>query len=577
MMRHLASQQGFSLVKTLLALAVVAGIILYILPSNLFGGPLDVVNQISARIKGIVNQLGNTVKQQINAIKTKIDIIVFKFSEQIANLLDRLHMSGLAKQLKEVKDEWQKDMQSLIGVSKARGFNVDAIQQSYDEYEAGAKSWRRVEAQYWNDIRNQTQAAIKKSFKNFLNRPVGCSDFTVELQKIWEIGEAFNKDSYVGYALAKELSEGLNNPRSMDFLPQVLHWMNCAGLYMPTAGNDWFIQQFTLAIDPENGAKTYPQIIQQLDRYGNSNPILCILANVVIAEIYLNHDLFNASIERYDEALRGLYGFAKRIDQENPYSSQALGVHMTLGLLNERLCSNADLALKEFKDVVAIARRLNIPCSQYGTAHYHLAIMNLQIRDRATIEPKFAKAPATSATQTVEQLLQPEGTQPAQTPTPVPATEVSVDSGIVKGTIPPGGGRALVEEPTTSTMNPTPTPTLGREERPSEITGVVVTPVATPTPTPYVPTYADDVIKGTVSPETRRAERDIRLRPRPELGETVKMEQFTIDQLYDLSRIPADAVREFETYLKCVNNDKDETTGQSVKVARFVIGREWEK
>lgn len=575
MMRHLASQQGVSLVKTLAALAVIAGIILYILPSNLFGGPLDVVNQISARVKGIVNQLGNTVKQQINAIKAKSDILVFKFSEQFANLLDRLHMSGLAKQLKEVKDEWQKDMLTLIGVSKARGFNVESIRQSYDEYEAGTKSWRRVEAQYWNEIRNQTQEAIKKSFKNFLNRPVGCSDFTVELQKVWEIGEAFNQDSYEGYALAKELSESLNNPRSMDFLPQVLHWMNCAGLYMPTAGNDWFIQQFTLAIDPENGAKTYPQIIQQLDRYGNSNPILCILANVVIAEIYLNHDLFNASIERYDEALRGLYGFAKRIDQENPYSSQALGVHMTLGLLNERLCSNADLALKEFKDVVAIARRLNIPCYQYGTAHYHLAIMNLQIRDRATIEPKFAKAPTTAANQTVEQLLQPEGTQPAQTPTPVPATEISADSGIVKGTNPPGGGRgrALVEEPTTSTL--TPTPTSGREERPSEVTGVAVTPVATPTP--YIPTYADDVIKGTVSPETRRAERDIRLRPRPELGETVKMEQFTLDQLYDLSKIPADAVREFETYLKCENNEKDENIGQRVKVARFVIGKGWEK
>lgn len=568
MMQQLASQKGFSLVRILVVLLVFVGIILYFLPSNLFGGPLDIVNQISAKVKSLVNALGSNTRNLINKIKSSIDIVVFRFSEQFANLLDRLNMKGLAKQLKGVKDEWQKDMQTLMGVSKSRGFDMGVVQQSYDEYEAGTKSWRRVESQYWNEMRKQTQAAIEKSFKNFLNRPVGCSDFTVELKKIWEIGEAFNEDTYDGYARAKELSEELYNPRSTDFLPLVLEWMNIAGLYMPTSNNDWFLQQVRLAIDPKTGETTYPQIIQQIDAQASSNPMLCTIANIVVAEIYLNHDLLNGAMERYDDALSALYSVAKQIDQASPYSYQALGIHMTLGLVNERLCSNVDLALKEFKDAVAIARRLNLPCYQYGAAHYHLAIMNLQIRNRATIQPKFVTAAASNAT-TVNELLATQPTGNPETlaaPTPTPLTQSSSSSGVVKGTIPPGGGRALVEEPTTQTMNPTPTP--GREERPAQVTGVVVTPVVTPTPIPTTPTYTSDVVKGTLSStDARRAERDIRLRPRPELGETVKMQQFTIDQLYDLSRIPEDAVREFETYLKCENQ------GEEVVVARYVLGK----
>jgi len=569
MIRYLASQQGFSLVKILVILTVFAGVLLYFLPDNIVGGPLEIVNQISAKVKSIVNGLGNTLRQLINKVKGSIDIIVFRFSDKIADLLDRLNMKDLAKQLKEVKAAWEADMNTLIDVSKSRGFEMSQIQQSYDEYEAGSKSWRRVEAQYWKEIREQTQAAIKKSFQNFLSRPVGCSDFTVELKKIWEIGEAFNEDTYEGYARAKELSEELNNPRSIDFLPLVLEWLNIAGLYMPMSNDDWMMQQLRLAIATDTGKTIYPQIIQQIDAQASSNPMLCIVANIVTAEIYLNHDLLNGSMERYDDALRALYGIARQIDQTSPYSYQALGIHMALGLLNERLCSNADLALKEFKDAIAIARRLNVPCYQYGTAHYHLAIMNLQIRDRATIEPRFTQTKATNAT-TVNELLAEDIPNNAvqQAPTPTPIIQSSSNSGVVKGTIPAGGGRALVEEPTTPTVNPTPTP--GREERPTEITSVVVSPVATPTP--YSPTYTSDVVKGTLSPDDfRRAERDIRLRPRPELGETVKMEQFTIDQLYDLSKIPADAVREFETFLKCENQ------GEEVTIARYVLNKSLKK
>ena len=52
--------------------------------------------------------------------------------------------------------------------------------------------------------------------------------------------------------------------------------------------------------------------------------------------------------------------------------------------------------------------------------------------------------------------------------------------------------------------------------------------------------------------------------PGPELGDSQKMITFKLEDLYDLSRIPNDAIREFELYLKCAD------TGPRVDVARFV-------
>ncbi len=577
MSRYIASQKGFSLVKMLVALLVVVGIALYFMP-QIGGDTFTVINQLSDRAKGIGNLLGSKVRLLTGKIGATTEGLSVRFSDQLAGILDKLHLKGLAKELKSVKEEWQKDMQMLIGASKSRGFDMNSTMQGYNEYEAGSRSWRRVESQYWDEMRKQTQQAIEKSFKSFLMRPVGCSDFTVELKKIWEISAAFNEDTFDGYTRAKELSQELYNPRSLDFAPLVLEWLNIAGLYVPPSDNDWFIQQLRRAIEPQNGPTLYPQIIQQIDGQAGSNQVYCIIANVVIAEIYLNYDLMNGAMERYDEAIRGLYAIASRIDQGSPYSYQALGTHMTLGLLNERLCSNVDLALKEFKDVVAIARRLNLPCNQYNTAHYHLAIMNLQIRERATILPQFAAATVAN-TQTVNQLLPAATPTPAldqATPTPalVSSTTTTIStstttntytsgSGVVKGTVPAGGGRSLVEVPTAEVI----APASEREERPVGVTAVVVTPVVTPTP--LTPTYADgEIVKGTIAPgELRRIERDIRLRPRAELGQTVKMQTFSIEQLYDLSLIPEDAIREFETYLKCENQ------GEEVVVARYVLNK----
>jgi hypothetical protein len=74
-------------------------------------------------------------------------------------------------------------------------------------------------------------------------------------------------------------------------------------------------------------------------------------------------------------------------------------------------------------------------------------------------------------------------------------------------------------------------------------------------------------VKGTIPPGDWRPERDIRLRPRPELGPSLKMKRFSIGDLYDLSRIPDDAIREFELYLKC------HSQGERAEIARFIHGK----
>jgi hypothetical protein len=70
------------------------------------------------------------------------------------------------------------------------------------------------------------------------------------------------------------------------------------------------------------------------------------------------------------------------------------------------------------------------------------------------------------------------------------------------------------------------------------------------------------VTKGTIA-----VPRPVRLRPRKELGESQKMKQFSVEDLYDLSNIPDDAIREFELYLKCTNE------GARTQIARFIHDR----
>ena len=558
MCRYLSSHKGFSLVKILLFIVILAGAILYFLP-HVGGDTFTVVNQIGDRVKGIVNNLKSKVAVLKNSLSNGLDSATVKISRKLADILDKLNMKKLAAQLEGVQQAWREDMEALLEASRSRGFNVNSTQQMYDEYNAGDRSWRRVESYYWEDIQTQTQKAVQKSFDHFLKRPIGCSDFSQELKTIWEIGNYFNEDTFSGYAQAKMLSESLYNPRSVDFVTELFEWLRIGGIYAAPPGDwkdDWFVRQLTTAIDT-SGELTpdYPGTIQMIEAQVGNHPVYRILGGIVIAEIYLNYDLLNSSIQYYEDAIRDLSQIAGEQDNRNRYSYSALGLHMSLGLLHERMCSNADLASKEFKDVVAIARRLNIPCDQYNAAHYHLAVINLQIRERATIQPRFAEN-TTPAAVTAKDLLEGDAT-----PTPTGSGEV------IKGTIDENGGRTREIVPTT--------PTPGASQRPenpveggSGTTPEIVVPTPQPTPTPpdyYAP---GEVVVGTIQPgESRRQERDIRLRPRQELGSSIRMERFKLDQLYDLSQIPEDAVREFELYLKCQNQ------GEGTVIARYVLDK----
>ncbi|MCP4398576.1 MAG: hypothetical protein GY801_14925 [bacterium] len=553
MCRYLGSHKGLSLVKMLLLVVILAGAVLYYLP-HIGGDTFTVINQVGDRVKGIANNLKSKVIGLKNSISNGMDSTTVKIVRKLTDILDKLNLKKLAEQIKGVQESWEQDIKTLLDASRSRGFNVDTTQQMYDEYNAGERSWRRVESFYWKDIQTQTQKAVQKSFEHFLKRPIGCSDFREELRTIWEIGERFNEDTFEGYDKAKTLSESLYNPRSVDFVTELFEWLRVGGIYAAPPGDwkdDWFIRQLMTAIDTSGDlTPDYPQTIQMIEKQVGNHPIYRILGNVIIAEIYLNYDLMNSTIQHYEDAIRDLSIITNEQDSRNRYSYSALGLHMSLGLLNERMCSNDDLASKEFKDVVAIARRLSMSCDRYNKAHYHLAVINLQIKERASIQPKFTENKTPTA-ETAEELLKEETT-------PVPAGS----GGVIKGTIDDGGRtRAIGSQPGDSERQENPVGEGG-----TTVTIVVPTPLPTPTPPDY---YAPgEVVVGTIQPgQTRRGERDIRLRPRQELGSSVKMEKFKLDQLYDLSKIPEDAAREFETYLKC------QSQGEGTVIARYVLDK----
>jgi hypothetical protein len=348
-----------------------------------------------------------------------------------------------------------------------------------------------------------------------------------------------------GYFEAKQLSEELQQPRSEQFLTNILKWLAAANVYSAPGGDwskDWFIQQLNLATTKTSDGYNpdYPAIIEHIDSQFRTRDtsIYQILRDMVVAEIYLNYDLINPAEDRFDEAIRNLSQVVanSRYDQ---YSMTALGLHMALGLLHERVCKNVDLAIKEFKEVIAIARRLGLRCEDYSIAHYHLGIINLGLRAEREIQPQFEEKinPYSATTQTILAATPTPEPTPIPTPTSKPIT-VTIE-------IP----RSLEESET-------------RPERPADGSGEISPPTV-----PTSPGYTG-VVKGEIQPgEGRRPERDIRLRPRAELGETRKMQKFEISDLYDLNNIPDDAAREFELFLRC-NKQGDQT-----EIARFIHRR----
>ncbi|GAK57957.1 hypothetical protein U27_04929 [Candidatus Vecturithrix granuli] len=571
--RTFLSQRGFSLIRVLLALAILAVVAFYFLP-YIGGDTLSILNQISGKVKVVVNALISKLSGLGSSLSGGFEGYWTKISRTLEEWADKWNLKKISQLVSGVEDEWQGDMEKLISISRSRGFDMSRVERNFDGYQAKEVSWKRVEFSYWEDIRQQTQEKIATSIERFRTRPLGCSDFVVELKTIWDIEQQFNQDTLEGYIDASESADRLQQPRSAAFLEEFLDWLAVASAY-PSSGswsNDWFMQQLTQAIPSASADITldYPGIIKHIDTQVSRtpHPIYRILGNVTIAEIYLNYDLINPAEDRFDEAIRQLSEIVNRY--QSTYNMSSLGLHMALGLLHERVCKNADLAMKEFKDVVAIARRLGLRCEDYSLVHYHLGVINLHLREGKEIRPTFEEA-ASAYAGTTQDLLAPT---PTPLPTPVPPTptprpepiEISIKIPRALGTVSPSGTRP--ERPGAGTGTP---PAIRTPVPPPVATPVIV---PTPAPTPGVQivpqsgiTPTPDWIKGTVSPGERRPERDIRLRPRPELGPSKKMKKFDIGDLYDLSRIPDDAIREFELYLQC------HAEGERTTIARFIHGK----
>lgn len=515
MCRSFTSQKGFSLFKSLITLLgvllVFAILILYFLP-RIGGDTFTIINQLSDKAKSIVTGLVN----KITGIGAKLTPIKEKFVRIIEDLEDRWYRYKSGEKFTSRAAEWDKDMNLLIDLARENGYNMQEVVNLRDQYEKGNASAKRVEAEFWRQIQNQTADIIIKNIERFRTRPLGCSDFTDELKKIWEISQKFNQETLEDYFEAKSLSEELDNPRSLEFTQDIFGWLG----FQQNEG--WFMQQLADAITPINSTPDYPKIINAIDlRISRSQSIAeRVLGNITVGEIYLNYDLINPAEERFEEAIRDLADISTRYGNTIP-SNKLVGLHMGLGLLNERVCKNNDLAIKEFKDVIACARRNGFKCEDYNEAHYHLGIINLRLREKPQVAANFEKAPSSSAA-TTDQLLEATPT-PVPTPTPIPTPT-------------PNPIKIIIEIPLSRALKKT----AAAEEKTRDISPMRVT-------------------KGDIS-----VLRQIRLRPRTELGDLQKMKQFNIEELYDLSSIPDDAIREFELYLKCKNE------GPEAQVARFI-------
>jgi tetratricopeptide (TPR) repeat protein len=516
--RTFSPQKGFSLVRLLIPLVILALLILYFLPT-IGGNAFTVLNQLSYRARSVINGLLAKLSGVKDVLAEKWRVIALKIERKIEDIEDWYYRYKHKDEPRSraLVGDWRQDMQYLIELAQEEGYNMGDVILLLDRYDEGEASSRRVEAEYWDQLQSQTADIIEKNISLFRKRPLGCSDFTVELKKIWEISQRFNEETLEGYFAAKALSEDLDDPRSLEFTQDVFGWL-------AFDGTEWFMEQLGLAVDETGATPDYPQIISDIDArvVASSNPFDRVLADITIGEIYLNYELINPAENRFDEAIRHLSTLIAQYGNTIP-PVRLVGLHMGLGLLHERVCKNNDLAVKEFKDVIACAQRIpDLSCAHYNTAHFHLGIINLQLREGPEVKPEFEKKGSTNV-QTTEELLQVTPTpQPSPTPTPTPQ---------------PNPIKIIVEIPRSRSLK------AMEEDEAAAAT-------------------ARGITKGTIS-----VPRPIRLRPRQELGESQQMKQFKVEDLYDLDNIPNDAIREFELFLKCSSE------GPRVDIARFIHNR----
>jgi tetratricopeptide (TPR) repeat protein len=246
-------------------------------------------------------------------------------------------------------------------------------------------NWWKVENAFWKSLEDQTFEEIRKSLYVFRQRTLGCGDFTPLVQKVDNIVEKFNDHTLEGYTEAMLASQQLREFRvedSKEFTTDLLNYMIRSGQYLPTSSRqeeDWYQKVMIEAID-KSKPKRYPSLIDEIDRRATSsnNLLQVAFANTIVAEIYLNYDLIRPTEDRYEEAIRAL---TKQVQ----FLPGNIDLHMAMGLLHERVCKNSDLAIKEFKEVVALSRQANREC-QYAVAHFHLGLLYLNIRPRPTME-----------------------------------------------------------------------------------------------------------------------------------------------------------------------------------------------
>ncbi len=501
------THKGFSLIRFVVLLVILAvfGLsILSFLP-RIGGSSFDIVNQITSKAKSVMGGFTQKVSGVFQSIGAKLQPIQERLSRKLEDLGDWWYcyknpdrcggdLGNFNEFAKTRALTWSQDIHQLIELAEEQGYNMREVRTLFDQYEEGTTSSLRVESEFWTQLQNQTADSIEKNVERFRNRPLGCSDFTVELKRIWEIEQNFNAESLEGYFVAKYLSNQLHDPRSTEFAQDLFGWLG----YDNTT---WYMEQLVLAIPQTDATANYPAIIQQItDRMRQSNnPFEWVLGNVTAAEIYLNYDLIIPAQNHFDEALRHLSTIVGQYCYSMPQERQ-IGIHMSLALLNERVCKNNDLAIKEFKDALAIARRQGVQCELYNDAHYHLGIINLRLREGAQVKPVFEDGSSANG-QTIDQLYETTPT-PAPTPTPTPTPT-------------PNPIKIIVEIPSWWNLQKTETGSRSRD-------------ISDP---------AMKVIVGDIV-----VPRNIRLRPRTELGDTQKMKSFTVDTLYDLSNIPDGAI-----------------------------------
>lgn len=424
---------------------------------------LDFLDRVVDRITTLIQDLGRWLREVTDSTTGKIRDLLRTLWEVCPNLRER---GRIPLEPIEGGENWAADMDARIDYAEKIGYNMDEVKALIERLKreggfargpgaacfgrpsptptptagGGARAWWqgydwclgpnwwRVESLYWEVLERQTLQAIRVCVPRA--RILGCSDPTPLVQRIEYIVENFNDHTLEGYEAAIQACRQLQEfpvDDSRDFTTELLTYLNRSGQYPSTPGSkdgDWFQKRMLEAIGRKTSgereqssptrseersldrsrrkALSYPQIIEEIDFQANlsGNFLQKAFADTVVAEIYLNYDLLRPAEDRYEQAIRALTKQVQAIPNN-------IDLNMALGLLHERVCKNNDLAIKAFKEVVALSRQAGQECA-YASAHFHLGFLYLNIRPRLPVVETVTVFPTP--------------VPPLPTPTPEPGT-----------------------------------------------------------------------------------------------------------------------------------------------------------